>query len=152
MQYVSTKIIGAREGTEQTERACKKLLELSQHSFGPFGRFQVLRATTDSESVVVTSISSRIFSFSNIVRTTPLMRVLLQLLSNHTVAYGDGGHFVLQCTCLFLLKGLNAVRSGIELSTVLASLEYGLNHIQESLGEISSTCLLYTSPSPRDRG
>ena len=30
-------------------------------------RFQVLRATTDSESVVVTSISSRIFSFSNIV-------------------------------------------------------------------------------------
>jgi|UPI00049005BA chaperonin GroEL (HSP60 family) len=145
MQYVSTKIIGAREGTEQTERACKKLLELSQHSFGPFGRFQVLRATTDSESVVVTSISSRIFSFSNIVRTTPLMRVLLQLLSNHTVAYGDGGHFVLQCTCLFLLKGLNAVRSGIELSTVLASLEYGLNHIQESLGEISSTARGRTS-------
>ena len=79
------------------------------------------------------------------MRTTPLMRVLLQLLSNHTVAYGDGGHFVLQCTCLFLLKGLNAVRSGIELSTVLASLEDGLNHIQESLGEISSTARGRTS-------
>ena len=123
----------------RVESICRDLIRLSGSSFGPWGKFKILKSSADTDGVIaVTSTSSKIFSLSNFTSSAPVLSILLRLLQNHVSAFGDAGHFVVQCTCLFLLKGFKVINDGIHVTTVISSLEFGLDHLLSFV--LSNTC------------
>ena len=63
----SSKYVNKKIHSILLRNGCFVLLNLSSSSFGPQGSFKVMKANQIAESVIVSSISSEIFSLSNLI-------------------------------------------------------------------------------------
>jgi len=116
----SSKYVNKKIHSILLRNGCFVLLNLSSSSFGPQGSFKVMKANQIAESVIVSSISSEIFSLSNLTRMSPLLKLVIQLFSNQVNVYGDSGHFFIQFCCSLVIKGSDLIEQGVQRSVCVS--------------------------------
>jgi chaperonin GroEL (HSP60 family) len=130
---VSSKYVNNKQHSILLRNGCLMLLNLSSSSFGPHGSFKVMKANSAVEGVKISSISSEIFSLSNLTRMSPVLKMVIQLFANQVNIYGDSGHFFIQFCCSLITKGLDIIDQSVPRRVCITVYRYLLEKIENYL-------------------
>lgn len=109
------------------------LKDVCLSAYGPHGRPKAVHVNPKSNSVHVTSISSRLFGYFSI--KAPIVRLLVQLVDGHRESVGDGGLFAMALAAGLIERGWS---SGHPIPLVVQSYRMALTWTVDLMDQITT--------------
>ena len=140
-----------QEAREAIRRGVSKLARAVKVTLGPKGRNVILQKSFGSPTVTKDGVSvAKEIELEDVYENMGAAMVR-EVASKTSDVAGDGTTTATVMAEAIFNEGLKAVTAGVNPIQMKQGIEAAVADLCEKLGKMS-ICLLYTSPSPRDRG